>query len=594
MTHYSHSTVANDQNIISDLSIKFISRAALIFLVCSPLLYWFFAAYLEPRPYWIQLIHGDADSTYYYNAKLFSDGQAINSVFHPGVTANYIGYLVLKIAGGGIEKTQEHLNYIYLFLSLINSAALLFFTVVSVRKFGIGAAVFVLCVVVSWPSFLPYMNSFSPDSLTFVFSLPIAVLLWGILRDREPKIGALYLTGVVVGAALANKFNFIPVAAAVFLACSLSSFLNTRKFITAFANLIVILAGAGTGFLILMIPMLPRLPDVVIGTIIGRPTSQVSLDASTAAMQLFHASPVLFVVLLGLLMSCIVIMFSEYWKKRKIEAEPLTIILLFCVFYLSMASTVLTEQETAFRNVAPAAIVFPLAAFYIFDRRRDAIKKSSVKWALLLIGILCVSTTIALHIDRRSQMIEQVTTAKANVDSFVRENFPPNSIKIFWDGSSGDGNWGAAAFHFWSNYAYGAEQYDQPLLSRYPSYSWLRLRHIRDGALSKREKSSSLPRTTMQQAFSTLSAYWHRLFPRPYERKDLDRLFVGEGLVQGPAHILMPVLEFEREIQKSGISMADFLAFVRGRYPDASLKVITIDNVEWFAIDLTITGKSPR
>jgi hypothetical protein len=223
----------------------------------------------------------------------------------------------------------------------------------------------------------------------------------------------------------------------------------------------------------------------------------------------------------------------------------------------------------------PSILFMPFAIAYIlqdFRARKKADPINGLNWLAAAIGVVTFGMACGGYLNHRTELIRYMNNTLTLTEETIKSYAAPETRIAVWDGSPGN-LLGEASFHFWGNYAYAREFFDEELLKQYPDYTFLKLREV-NRLITHEPYSASSP---------GLLGLWKKQFPSPYYIPHNDELISGES-----SGAKISVLAFpKQELEAEKVMMTDLLRLVRERFGDYVVIERGIGNMDWVIIVLS-------
>jgi len=479
------------------------------------------------------------------------------------------------------------------------------------------------------------MNYFGSDSFILAFGLPTITIFWKLLENsREADKGKLLLCGLGMGACLAIKFSFFPVALALLLAGTLHVLLTrhadmrdmektTRCSLAKKLMLVLILPiSMGICFLVLTVPMFGRLPITLLvlffRQVIGHPTlNELGKFFEKFGLPFGAILPLAILIIIAATVGVYLLIRNSHGSKaagrpgsERARDVPefdyisggLFLLLMLSAFIYTTAtvSFSLVGPGVSLRNASPCALFIPFLILYCYRLSYARGFLARVHTKKLQVWLIAASTLVAafavgLHLGRRHKFIQNHKVRSTSTIDTFRTLSRPDSRIAFWDGSPDD-MLGEVGFHFWGNYRYAADYFDDFLIERFPHYTFFRLREI-ERLIRESVKGRGAP-TTRLQASNNLTnrkvgglhdrarriyRWWHQVFPNPYGGKTSE-IVTGEAYGVEVSSIAFPEVEGRYELR--GTTLPELLSLIRSRFGTPNVRTQSIQGINWVVIDV--------
>jgi hypothetical protein len=591
-------------------------------LLLMPFVAFLYVTYAAPRPF--HAAEDDPEHNTYYNARLLSAGQPIYQLAHPGTPVYYGAFLIMTVVGHAPDRVQHFFTICRLLWSVLTAFSLGFFGWLCLRRLPVGVSALAVSLLLTWPSFLLYIDYFDPNCLTVAFGLPTIALFWSGLRDDGGlSFWGLLACGLGLGLCLATKLTFLPVAFAMIVTVVLRTWRSSSPDPRACARLLSMPIGMALSFACLNAPILGRLPILIINTIehpeaaVGRDALQALLRAWTALQDASLLLAIVTLVTAGAFVWVTLIRSGDPTpaSRESTLAEVrmdtgrldltgagvfLSLMLCGMVYTMAGAGGIVEPAPPGhtLRNVHPTALALPFVVIYIYERSRRRWMLGRV-WgrvasaALVLTAGLVVVSAVGTRIEGREAFIQAHATLAEQTQKRLETLREPNTRVAVWDGSPGS-LMGPPSFHFWGNYWYAHDYFDRELAETYPHFVFFRLREVpnlirgRQDSLEPAGADTSAVPATPDSWFGWAARRigrraWRRTFPEPYGPRT-DEVVANEWSGERVSILAFPEDEEVAELRGWGITESDFLSFVQGRFGTPILWRESIGGVAWVLV----------
>jgi hypothetical protein len=573
---------------------------ALLALGLLPILAWVHLTFVAPRPFFIA--EYDAEHLTYYSALLLNAGRAPLDLHNPGFVVDYVAAAFMALQATGIDNPQALLAAGHLFTAILTGLSLVVVARFLLKRLPPGAAALALAPMLAWPSFLVFFEYFDPIGLQAVVGLPTIAIFWSSLElDGRARLRRLLMSGLALGVCLATKLTFLPVAAAMFATTLTSVGRRDGSIRDRVAPILMLSAGAIAAFVLLAVPLLGEVPARTLLPLLHsddiRPPWWQPLDVLSGWKALIAASWPSAVLVIAAAAT-----FVFQLARGRQRARPglphasqaalfLTLMLIFLVY--TMASD--GGEGSQLRNSYPSALCVPFLVIYGLgwsgarERRRGLMSRPLVQGAIVVLAVAIVARPVFLRAEARRTFIESRTRLIKDTRDRLAILQRPGGRLAVWDGSPGT-RLGEESFHYWGNYKYAGNAFDEMLAQRYPETTFFRLREVRpilSGAYAAdpAAAASSAARPAPGSAFGWPGRAWRWLFPHENPAAGRpDALVADEASGTGVSLIAFPADEGTEEL--AGVSEAALLSLVQQRFGPASLRRETIAGVEWVLISI--------
>lgn len=577
---------------------------ALALVLCLlPLAYVAYTQFIHPRPA-AAICVGDGEASLFYHAKLLVDGRPLAIIGHPDLPLYYLGYLVLRVIGAGLDQAWLFLRLHMFIAAGLASLALVWFYNRLLRRQPLAVALLALAAILCNPAVWDYWQQCASESFNLAVILPALTLIWPHLNDlrREhnpcwPLVAGSFLLGVGV----AIKLSYLPLCAAVLGAVLVHALLRYRQ-------------GAGRPLLFLLPPLallagvllfcLPYLPQMALLHFVPTRLSVQNFSRSLGLF-LYSFPAVGLLSLAGVLLSLALTLVMALGRGRRgaqrtaapwLEYLPgLTLVLLGLLASLYVAGTVNTKHfwdnfdvldktgyPTFLYRFTSQSILFAplgllLAAQLARARWAAAISRFQNPWlgsALACLALLAVAYTMGNFVHDRNQNLELLERRNLETMAAVDRIAGPQSTMVIWEGSAG---WffGQASFFMWSNYEFLGGLYDREVLAKFPRYRQLHLRNFKWLLGDPQRKQ----------------APWDARLTATYAQKPTNTFLSNEDVTRPPFVLVLKKIDFEGELGYFGNiqqELPKFLNLLRARFgpehPISRMRTETIAGIEWIFI----------
>ena len=591
----------------------------------APTIFFLYTTFISPRPYYVTFLGEDLEHNYSYVGRLLHAGQPIPVVdtHHPGTPIYYISRLILSISGTELKSVQRFFNLSYFVVSLLTAASLCAFVYMLPKHAPIGISTLALASIVAWPPFLRYFSFFGSNSFLVALGIPTIAIFWSNLeKGRTPDRTKLFLSGLGIGACLATKLAFIPVAVALLIGSSLQILLAIRMDRGAWRALWLMPVGLAFSFLLLTAPIFGRLPGMMIEIILRGDTGiqaarQNLLGGFVQRFNVLLKEALPFVLLLIAVIVASLYFLAKYvylrvvasgsaGTYRIVQSEDegfdylsggvfLALMMLGFVFTTSATETDVVEK--AFRNVTPTALFLPFLTLYCYrlscaTETSPAMNTMIPQVVMVIAGLAIVTSALVIHLDRRDEYIKdrkaRIAGTMARLEMLAQ---PGTRIAVYDDEDRS--LLGEASFHFWGNFNYANGLFDQMLLEGYPKYAYFRLRDInrivrerygeQDAAsgMNKTEYGQRRPRSELYSLGRAIYRSWYRTFPLPSVNQS-NEIVAGERYGVKVSIIAFVEEEGAAKLQKT--NMSELLHLIQERFGPPRVWKESIEGIDWVII----------
>jgi hypothetical protein len=368
-------------------------------------------------------------------------------------------------------------------------------------------AALALAEVFAWPPFLFHLDYFSSESFVLAAGLVTLAVLWRCLDDGyRTKPWLLLALGVVLGLSMSIKTTFIPLAVAAIAAIVVHLARSTCPLWASFALVGVVPAAAAVSFVAFNLPILGRLPSVVVRALLRQDAvvPATSWPACLAASSLglvrggtpFLAVAFAALVLAGWLLVSFFLTDPAHRVRRwafhsnrfDLVAGAVFVVVaglgfLYCLAASAIWVRRLSDMGVALRNASPCALVVPWW-FLCFGRllyRPVSFSAPRRRWLLgnvaIATAVVAAALSMLMTVEARASSVDLASTETRRTSEEIGRFAGPNGRTAIWDGSPGN-SFGEASFHYWGNYRYASERFSDDVIRAYPHYTWFRLRDL--------------------------------------------------------------------------------------------------------------------
>jgi len=540
----------------------------------------------DARPYWV--FETDSEADYYTNALLILENGVPRGFLHPGTPIYYLAAAIVGFVGRGVVHTQACLTVAQVVVTLATSVSVWFATR---RGSGVTGVALLLGVgaFLGFPSVVTHFNYFGSDPFVPVIGVPLVVAAWSALRPVNVwDWRRLRWVAFGVGVALAIKLTFVPFALAFFGGAAVVLAQEARRPRTAgrdvdtsrvrwfFAHAVGLLARALAAFVLFTLPALPRLPATILGTLSRgdvAPRGNLLVALATSGRVMLTHAPTVAVLMFAMAVATGVVMLLHLRANRRVDLiatdraapapDELPRLVFLGLLWLGLVYAFASAARDAwrgwdpgllFRNATPCALVVIPTGLLLASRvqglgqpwRRagePAVPRGAwlSAWmiatqdlrrpqvlAMCLLAILAPGS-VAHLLHRHDVTVTRSAQVARTRATLAAVAHGPIAL---WD-SVGDLG-GAAAFHHWGNYRYGADQFSAELLRAFPHQGFFRLREIR--RIARGAVAGGPPGAAVRRGLRL----WSRLFPGTF-RQLSDDLVAGQRQGFRPALIAFPL-----------------------------------------------------
>jgi hypothetical protein len=573
-----------------------------------------FMMFVAPRPYYVSAI--DFENDYYYNTRLILDGQTPQSVHHPGTPLHYLGALLMTPIGTDPSSTQTFFNAAYLLIlgGTVLSLALMVKLTLKGRSFGFS--LLVLASIATWPSFATYLNYWGPTAFITIVGLPILALFWTLLSgpsglDRRK----LLIIGAGIGLLVAIKGSFIP--AGIVLTAALSLYVLRRLLtsewvrdlrrpaflVSGIRDLSIVPGTALLTFFILTLPVFGKM-SWFFQRIFQRSGNGFAIGENIGTLS--ELAPWFLVIVVGSLGFLGVMLIWRWVHRAEATGQSGTseqddgfdylsggVLLaglgLAFIYILGADALNYRDPGHALRNITPLALAAPFFLLYLRQLLNDrsfigVIPVISRPYTGVAVGAVAVVLIVVSLVDYGSWRADNLEPLETHVDQTIEtitELREPGTRVAVW--AWGRGGY-TANFHYWGNYAYAGDEFDDELTESFPTYTFLRLREI-DRVFDEEFQAvpvvaEELRRGGILGIPHAVYRYWKGFLPDDW-RSHSSEVFAGEsnGL---PISVVAYPVSWIPELQTA--TEDGLLTLIENRFGPARRWNQVVDGVDWVII----------
>ncbi|MBN2386425.1 MAG: hypothetical protein JXB85_05355 [Anaerolineales bacterium] len=562
-----------------------------------PMAFFVLVTYIVPRPYYYHW--PDVEQGTYYMARLLFIGQPADMVLHPGIPIQYLTKYIFFFSGTGFSHTQTFFNIGYFLTAVFTGLSFSFFSKKVLEKLPAGAAILALMICFANPSVLAFASTFGDDSFMLPFTIATATVLWMAFKHSDFKKIALYffITGLGLGLTLAVKLSSLPLAIAINLAAWVQITVLPLQAGKKVASYFILPAATGLSFLLSTAPIINRYPELF-RLLINRKDILPSLENSLRGLRSLFGNPSLWPLLLvgiGIVgtflffsirdtaLNLRAVQGSQKEREKFLQAVFLALLLAFLVYSFA-AIEPSGEPGLLLRNLLPESIFFPFAIAYIFPFFTKTPPNSrALQSGLVLTGSILLCASAAGYLLFRENYIRRETAlATANEEYFSQ--YAPDGLRVaIWDGSPGN-LIGEEAFHFYGNYLYAHDAFDQELLAEYPHYTFFKMREV--PRIIAASSAAGQPGPDVPDG---LLGVWQSIFP-PYWNPRSDEIVTGEASQITIRLIAFPTSELY-ELERRDQDLEALVVLVTERFGKVTVQEVAIQGVPWTLILIDEPGE---
>jgi hypothetical protein len=578
----------------------------------APISFSLFLNFFAPRPFFI--MEDDAESVIYASLLLYS-GQPVFQISHPGTPIHYLVYLVMLAMRPDLTALQPVFTVLHLMVSLFTAASLCIFVWLLLEDYPIGIAVLALASILAWPGLLTYLDYFEMNSFLVPFGLSALAVFWrGLEQDRDVDNSRLIVCGIILGLCLATKLSSLPLAAAIITASWFQVLPFVRTGSRRWTSLLIMPLTVALTFFLFTLPIFGRVPNTILGTILRHDTKPESWNLPRLFRDTFrvliHTNLPLAMLLTGTTILFFYLSAKLVLGRRKARrslatsGKPveegfaylpggvlLSLMILSFFYTMACASPGSGDPGMLLSNVGPNALALPFLILYCYrlSRRLSSANYNSalVQGALVVAAIVIVVFAVSSYVSRRQAVISSHLAARSETRNRLEILRQPGTRIAFWDGSPGDFI-GEESFHFWGNYSYGNDYFDQLLLQKYPHYTFLRLREVPE-ILEENAQGARREIKPRGSSFGWPGVLWRQVFPYPFPNRT-NEIVAGEM-----SGVRVSVIAFPEDEAPEGGTESEILSLIHARFGNAKLWKESIAGVNWIIISVSSSpsGSSP-
>lgn len=563
------------------ISRPYVLYACIVVIVALISIYFVF---ISPRPYYVT--NSDAETDYYYNAKLIHRGFPPAMSLHPGVVIYSLYAQLLKISGDDIAHAQTFFSLSHLVAAFFNIAALLFFAEKILARRSFGVAFFSIASLIALPPFLSYLDYTASDAFILAFVLPTLTLFWHAIKNNDTSWKIVFLLAFGSGLCFALKSNLLLVIVPLCLAWSVFLFLRSGHTFVTYKKLSAFLGIGATSFLYFIAPAYQQLTEVA-NNILHRPELRVGL-ISTLANGLWNmvlsigASPFIGFVIAGSLVMLVWtvwhVISSFVWRDKKINEEkmfwwPATVFLVmaaglliysasfwardFLIAQLKPGIHSYYDRGIAVRWSYQSFLILPFIFdyAYLFFKKSGWLESRAVNVVLLFCGSALILSSIIPYARFRENFLAYTSQEVVAIDKEITRQLPVKNAYFAWYTSNPNALYPMASFHLWGNHRYTYNTFDDEVIKISPRGTFFHYRELERLLYARRDTS---PPNILQR----IARAYKAVIPLQYDHKTY--LFTGEDRKHLPRAIVFPESEREIGIDKEE-QVLKFLSFYTGQ-----------------------------
>ncbi len=589
-----------------------------------PLLFVLHSRLVSPRPYSISEI--DIEQDYYYNARLLARGLPMGSSHHPGTPIYLFSSYLLRISGVELENTQRFFSVAYWVVAVASAAVIVYFCLTVLRTVRPWDAAMAVALLFSWPPVLSYWTYYGADSWSFSLSLLMVSLFWNDISCRSRSTTRAMLCGMVAGVGLAVKMTFLPLVLSLLLAEVVRVTMAMRQtsrdggggrkkgLREMGAHSAVLTAALAGTYFAATAPILGRLAGLWYDTFhrpdVKPPAGEFGASLASTVTALWGWNPALVVagsfVIVAFVFTGVSLTATSLRRASKNETAPLVdgkeyfdyaaggvflFALLLALFYTLASSAGVTpgaELGIRLRNTAPSALVLPMMILFIERARRGAslawLGRKTTSCLAMLGAVAFILAWVAISGHRQSFVATRSARSREVRRRLVPPPEGPHRI-AFWTGAADD-HLGEVSFHFWGNYRYGHDQFDEELLQRFPGHALLRLRdmaRIRDASLADAPRGRPTSRYGKLGDLAWEIMHW----VSPYRRE--LALVTGEDMRVRPSTLAFAESQL---FELRGVALQAYVEALEKRFGPLRLEKKVIAGERWIILE-SLSGSEP-
>ncbi len=583
-------------------------RIALLVAIVWTAAMWWYVTIAAPRPYYFTTDTG-MEPDYYYNARLLAFGFPVNGTHHPGTPIYYLASWLMRLSGTALGSTQQFFNLSYVVVAVMIGAALSLFAWLLLHDLPLGTALLAISVLLAWPSALTYMNYFGADAFVVPAGLPTLTIFWKSLAHDRFRTGLAVLSGAGVGLCLAIKMSFVPLAVAVMIAGAMHAWrVRPAGTVRAIQALCAAPLTMVASFAVLTWPVRGQLPDILLNTMVREETRIESPNLVSAFVRTFGLllranwllGAMIVLVIVGWLVACVrqwtlsrssaAIAGREHcdWPAAAVFIALMGAAWSYTLGTVADDSRVITEYGILVRNSFPCALVWPFLVLFLDQTSRSQgvgwSRARPVQAALGAVGVVLILLSASTYAQYRQRFLTSRHEAIPGVMERLESQAIPGTRVAFWDGSPGD-LFREASFHFFGNFSFAYDAFDQELTQRYPKITLFRLRDLKR-LLPPRDTapvmvSTSRPgwRHHMRQAVWDT---WHRWFPGGVSERAKE-LVAGE---QEGVQVSLVAFPEQESVELGSIPFSSVVDLIEQQLGPARVRYDTINGTRWTLVDV--------
>jgi hypothetical protein len=574
------------------------ARVLGVTLLLLPVLAWAYLAFVDPRPFYIA--EDDPEHITFYTARLIESGRKPFDLHMPGLTTSYVAVASNALSGGRLDNPQALFSWLRFLSALFTGIVLYSVARFSFRTTPTGVWALALSPMVAWPSFLLFFDYFDPNSIQLPLGLLTLALFWGSLTTPRPSLRRLGLCGVMLGVCLATKFTFVPLAVAMVCATAIHVALAKGHIVRRSTPLIVLVAATGATFVAFAIPIIDEIPSLFLGLMFSeqtRPRSWEFHQWLTGWRTLSAINgPATLVILAAVAFFMVRLIVIRPVAQENIATQAFLLLMLMGLAYTMAAAEDEGINGRGLRLAEPTALCVSFLivyCFHIIRRHRNLAQSYAFQVALIALAVWVVVPALIQRSQERHAFVASHTAIVEKTGQRLLSLKRPGTRVAVWDGSSGS-LLGEESFHFWGNYQYACDTFDEELLQMYPDYAFFRLREVPRIVLGERGVGAQADRGgsvhVPGSALGWPGRLWRTVFQRTNDCRRSDEIVAGEFSGVQVSLIAIPKAEAKVELEGRGLTEVtepELIALIERRFGPAVLRRESIAGVDWILIEVS-------
>jgi len=531
---------------------------AVLSLILFPLLLVLFFTLIDPRPYYLLFNLLDIEADYYYNAKLFWEGYAINGYHHPGGVIYLLLSIIASVFGTDLPSTQTVFNVSYFVIGLFATFSLVLSFRILSRHTSFNTSIFIILIVLSWPPLITFLNYYGADSFVPFLSLLVGLFAWDLLNKKTSLSDkSLIILSVLLGFSFTIKMSFLPLLFASIVAVALYIIFESKNKLSIIKQFFYLGSFSLVGYIIGMMPIVHRIPYNIARFIyLSRSNSGAVSNYHETILSIFHHVPfyMTFIALIYifLIISIFLVIRQSISSNEKFKWIPSTsfVALLGAGFYFTLLNAYwlwssvglnqLFGQDLGIiiRNTSGASVFLPIAILYIYKSPLNTYlsdKFIKVPNLLVVLGLVIAIPSIYHYISTRTDNLKVAKQQEQLLLKSAAEMQKKSSGKVgVWE-SYGFSNY----FHLWGNYKYAASIFNKSLNAEIKDVAFVNLQHLHRYSYSR---TTALPEVKKMKKSSVMQA-WDSFFPVSYNQLQAEMLY-EQHISPEISGIIIPTSEY--------------------------------------------------